>query len=37
MLSGQQIVDSLTRMGVSHVVLLLGSTIGPWEAGLRAG
>ncbi len=36
MFSGAQIADVLAEVGVTHVVLLPDSTLGPWENDLRA-
>ena len=36
MFSGQQVVDVLSGMGISHVVLLPDSTLGEWEEALFA-
>jgi len=36
MFSGQQIVATLVELGISHVVWLPDSALGPWEADLEA-
>lgn len=36
MYSGEEIVDTLSQLGVSHVVWLPDSALGPWEAALES-
>lgn len=36
MFTGQEIVAELTRMGITHVIWLPDSTLGPWEEALAS-
>jgi sulfopyruvate decarboxylase TPP-binding subunit len=36
MFTGQEMVDTLTEVGVTHVVWIPDSTLGEWDAALRA-